>query len=73
MAVITYKGDSWIRELSLTCLGCRCNVLVIQICSHLIFMERRAAKAILEIFEEKAESSNLKPLPVQRMQGKEQG
>ena len=60
---------SCVREISLNHLGCRCSALVIQSLSHLILMERRAAKAILERFEEKVKSSNLKPLPTQRIQG----
>lgn len=50
------------REISLNHLGCRCSALVIQILSHLILIEGRAARALLERFEEKVKSSNLKSL-----------
>lgn len=46
---------------------------MIQILSHLILRERRAARAFLERFEEKVKSSNLKLLLTQRIQGEKQG
>lgn len=73
MVVITREEISSVRENSLNHLGYRRSALMIQILSHLILMERRTAMALLERFEEKVKSSNLKPLPTRRIQGEKQG